>query len=81
MNEPVKFEPFFTEADYPKFVARVDKRIEQRMEHLTVEKATVSYMEFIAECERRREVPNYQLVHVLAFRVWGINNGFHASDP
>jgi hypothetical protein len=94
VNEPVKFEPFFTETDYPKFVAlfpdelpstynefvtRIDKRLEQRMEQLSVEKATVGYVEFIAECERRGEIPNYELIYKLAFLVWGRNNGFHAS--
>ena len=94
MNEPVKFEFFCVESDYPKFVAlfpdelpptyaqfvaRVDQSIKQRMENLTVEKATVSYVEFIAECERRKEAPNYKLVCLIAFQVWGVNNGFHSS--
>ena len=95
MNDPVKFEAFFTEADYPEFVAlfpdelpptydefvaRVDQRIKEMMEHVTIEKATVSYAEFIAECTRREEPPNYEIVHRIAFRVWGRNNGYSVTD-
>ena len=86
MSEPVKFEFFCSETDFPKyatllpgafpptyidFVTRANQRIERSMEQVTVEKVTVPYEEFEAYCADRKAVPSYELLVRCTFLAWG----------